>query len=36
MIGSTRQKPKAKVEDIWKMAQPYIIDEAELVGSFVW
>jgi len=28
------QNPKAGVEDIWKMAQSHIIDQAELVGTY--
>ncbi len=28
------RKPKATVEDIWKMAQPHILGETELVGTY--
>jgi len=33
-VETLTRKPKAKVEDIWKMAQTYIIDQGELIGTY--
>ncbi len=33
-VEALTKKPKAKVEDIWNMAQKHIIDQAELVGTY--